>query len=86
MATAVKANTEKNVQKVTVFLPKIAGEDTTVFVGLNGKAWQIPRGKKVEVPAAVAEILNAAERNRQQADEYADTEKNKMKTVQGAPN
>lgn len=77
--------TTKEAKTTTVFLPKISGEDATVFVGLNGKAWQIPRGKQTEVPVEVAEILNAAERNRQMADEYAEAEKAKMKTVQGAP-
>lgn len=77
--------TTKEAKTTTVFVPKVSGEDATVFVGLNGKGWQIPRGKQTEVPVEVAEILNAAERNRQMADEYAEAEKAKMKKVQGAP-
>ena len=70
-------------QKVTVFLPKIAGEDPTVFVGLNGKGWQIPRGKSVEVPAPIAEILKNVERHQQKADEYIEASKGKLNKVQG---
>lgn len=32
-----------------------------VFVGLNGKSYQIQRGVDVEVPAGVAEILKHSE-------------------------
>lgn len=36
---------------------KGAGEDNFELVGLNGKMWQVPCGKEVEVPAAVHELL-----------------------------
>lgn len=52
---------------VTVRLPKDKNEPT-VFVGLNGKGYTIQRGKDVEVPAGVAEIL----RNSMEADDMAD--------------
>jgi len=55
----------------TVFLPRISGEENTVFVGLNGRSWQIPRGKKVEVPACVARVLDESERNARIASAYA---------------
>ena len=65
---------EKNmtgVARESVFLPRISGEENTVFVSLNGKSWQIPRGKKVEVPVAVARILEESERNARIAGAYA---------------
>lgn len=36
-----------------------AGSDA-VFVGVNGKGWNIPREKEVDVPAYVVEALNNA--------------------------
>lgn len=70
---------------VPVFLPKIPGDDETVFVGLNGKAWLIPRGKRFEVPKPVAEILFQSDEFKAAADEHSATEQQKMHTVFGAP-
>lgn len=36
---------------------KPAGEDNFEVVGLNGKMWQVPCGKEVEVPLPVYELL-----------------------------
>ena len=36
---------------------KGSNDDNYELVGLNGKMWQIPCGKPVEVPAAVYELL-----------------------------
>lgn len=48
--------------KVKVTLPRARdGEETEVFVGVNGQSWRIQRGKTVEVPACVAEVLRNAE-------------------------
>lgn len=55
----------------SVFLPRISGEEDTVFVALNGKAWQVPRGKKVSLPLALAQILEESEHNAQIARDYA---------------
>lgn len=47
---------------VTITLPRARdGEETEVFVGVNGQSWRIQRGKTVEVPACVAEVLRNAE-------------------------
>lgn len=70
---------------VSVYVPKISGEDPTLFVGLNGKSWSIPRGKRVEVPADVARIVEEAERNAQIADEYSDVKRKEMDIIHGAP-
>lgn len=46
----------------TVFLPRASEtEQQFEFVCVNGKAYQVPRGKPVEVPAAVAEVLEHAQ-------------------------
>ena len=54
---------------VTLRLPRArAGEEDTVFIGVNGKAWRIRRGVTVEVPRSVAEVL----RNSMSAEERAE--------------
>lgn len=67
-----------------VFLPRVSGEENTVFVGLNGRSWQIPRGKKVEVPACVARVLDEAENNARIAGAYAQARQRDMENVKGA--
>ena len=65
---------EKEVEKpydpmkdyVTVTLPRATGkEETHVFVGLNGKGYNIMRGTPVRVPRPVADILSESERMQQ---------------------
>ena len=47
---------------VTVQLFKDGGKyKDDVIVGLNGTIWQIQRGKEVEVPRKIAEILKESE-------------------------
>ena len=42
----------------TIVLPRAtAGEDKSVYVGVNGRTWKVPRGKPVEVPECVYERL-----------------------------
>lgn len=78
--------TVKNVEPrlVSVFVPKVPGEDPTLWVALNGKAWSIPRGKRTEVPVDVAEIVFQRDTNAQIADEYAAKKHEDMKIVHGA--
>ena len=66
-----KTNAKIQQETETVFLPRISGEENTVFVGVNGRSWQIPRGQKVEVPARVARVLDEADRNARIASAYA---------------
>ena len=55
---------------VAVTLPRATGkEENFVFVGLNGKGWNIMRGVQVRVPRPVADIL--AESQRQQERQTA---------------
>lgn len=79
------ATVPKKENMVSVYVPKISGEDPTLFVGLNGKSWSIPRGKRVEVPADVARIIEEAERNAQIADEFSDVKRKEMDVIHGAP-
>lgn len=47
---------------VTIRLPRAAeGEETTRYVGLNGKGYRILKGETVQVSQAIAEILRNAE-------------------------
>ena len=73
-----------SVETKSVFLPRISGEEDTVFVGLNGRSWQIPRGKKVEVPVPVADVLDEAERNARIAGAYAQERQKEMAVVHTA--
>jgi len=70
-------------EKVTVFVHKISGEDPMLYVGLNGKAWNIPRGVSVEVPKPVAEIIKESQVCASVADSYSTEKQNMMKIVQG---
>lgn len=56
-----------------VHLPRATGkQENFLFVGLNGKNWQIQRGVDVEVPLPVAEIIEEAQRAEDRAAAYAD--------------
>lgn len=53
---------EAKAETKTVFLPRASEtEQQFEFVCVNGKAYQVPRGKPVEVPLAVAEVLEHAQ-------------------------
>jgi hypothetical protein len=60
MATneTTKKTTEK---KVVIKIPLTRTEKDDVYVAVNGKPYQIQRGKNVEVPASVAEVLQHKE-------------------------
>lgn len=49
-------------ETVTIQLPRAGkDEEKIVFVGVNGRGYTIRRGKEVEVPPAVAEVLRSSE-------------------------
>ena len=81
MATATKT-TNPMLEMVSIHIPKASGEDRTVFVGLNGRGWNIPRGMTVEVPKPVADVFYAAQDNATKADEYSEAKH--MQEMQGA--
>lgn len=68
----ITAGTSKNWEEmVEVRLPKAPKtEQNFQFVGVNGKTFQVPRGKTVNVPKPVAEVLANSEAARQAAEEY----------------
>lgn len=60
--------------KVSLRLPRArGGQEDTVFIGVNGKAWRIRRGVTVEVPAAVAEVLRNSLSAEERAELYKST-------------
>ena len=55
--------------RVEVFIPKgYSNEDPNYFVSINGIAYVLPRGKRVMVPAFVAEEIARADRAQQAWD------------------
>ena len=65
------ANTENKAPKmVKIKLPLSRTEKDDVYVALNGKSYQIKRGKEVEVPVGVAEILQHRDEMLSQAMEF----------------
>lgn len=72
-------------EMVTLHVPKASGEDRMLFIGLNGKAWNIPRGTTVEVPKPVADIYYQSVQNAEAADRYAEAKQQEMTKVYGAP-
>ena len=54
---------------VTVRLEK-RRDEPALFVGLNGKGYTIQRGKDVEVPAGVAEVIRHSFEAEDKADEF----------------
>lgn len=62
---------EPMAELVEVYLPKATGrEENFVFVGLNGKGYQIKRGEPVLVPRPVYDILEASERAAQRQEAF----------------
>ena len=60
MATKKTAEIPEGYEEVMV--PKAdANEDKDLFVGINGKNWVMPRGKKVIVPDYVARAIEQSE-------------------------
>lgn len=72
-------------EMVSVHVPKITGEEPMLLVGLNGKLYNIPRGKTSMVPKPVADIIAMSDRNAGIADEYSERGKALLNQVQGAP-
>ena len=55
---------------VTIKIPLTRNEKDDVYVALNGKSFQIQRGKEVRVPKGVAEILQHSEEMLREAIEF----------------
>ena len=67
---AVENTAEIAPKKVKIKLPLTREERDDVYVCLNGKSYLIKRGKEVEVPAGVAEILQHKEEMLEQSMEF----------------
>ena len=70
----VKAVKEKLVKIKLPRAPK--GEDNVLPVSLNGKGYKIQRGVEVEVPVAIAEIVEKHLEARDRADDYIESIRN----------
>lgn len=70
---------EKPAEKktVTIRLPITRSEKDDVYVAVNGKGYLIQRGKDVEVPASVAEVLQHREEMLEQAMLFEEQAANK---------
>lgn len=81
---AAKNATLSNEERVSVFVEKESGEPPMLFVGINGKNWQIPRGKSVQVPQAVKDMVDARIRMKRFRDEYSSRQQELSSKIQGA--
>lgn len=58
-------------EMVEVRLPKAPKtEQNFQFVGVNGRTFQVPKGKSVTVPKPVYEVLMNAEKAKSEAEDY----------------
>lgn len=58
MANVAKTKKTELDNKIMVYLDRATGgEENFVRVGVNGKMYQVPRGKNVMVPRAVFDVL-----------------------------
>lgn len=64
---AKAAQTVEKEKTVKIKLPLSRTEKDDIFVGVNGRTWQIQRGKTVEVPECVVEVLRHQEEMLEQA-------------------
>ena len=55
-----------------------AGGETVMFVGLNGRTWAVPRGKKQRVPRPVADIIRQRMRTEREARKFNEEQARKM--------
>ena len=68
-------------EMVDVYVPKIPGEDASLFVSLNGYTCLVPRGKNTKVPKPIADIIHRSEKAKEEADAFAEAERAKAETV-----
>lgn len=64
--------TKKDPEKMTeiVYVEPRHRDEDSIFVGVNGRKWQVKTGENVEVPIEVADAIKCAKRQRKAADEY----------------
>lgn len=60
--------------KVKIRLPRLPkGEDNFMIASVNGYVVKIKRGEEVEIPRAIAEVIENAEKAREAAEAYQDS-------------
>lgn len=69
------ANTKNTVR---IKIPLSRGNNEDVWVAVNGRSYLIKRGVYVDVPAAVAEVLQHSEEMEAQAMEYEASAREKL--------
>lgn len=71
-AEGAKAEEIKEDEMVCIKLPinPLNKGDDSLFVGVNGRSYQIKRGVAVNVPRAVAEVIEHSEAAKYKATEY----------------
>lgn len=66
-------------EKRSIFLPRAqAGQQKFVMVGVNGRRYQVPRGKHVEVPLPLYERLEIMLEAEVKAQEFAESIPNEV--------
>lgn len=75
MAETIKNANNAKGRRVTVRLPRLAGQNAIQeeFFSVNGMNYRIKRGETVEIPEEVAEVIKNAERAEEAALNYADS-------------
>lgn len=68
---------------VSVFLPKESANANSLFVSINGKGYNIPRGKSIRVPRSVAEVLARRERAIKIEEDYLEKQVAMSNVIQG---
>lgn len=69
----MSTTTTKAETRVEVSIPRGAErEDPNLYVGINGRSYLLPKGRKSSVPRAVAEEIARSERARDRLDETMD--------------
>lgn len=66
-----KAKETKAKDTVKIKLPRAArGEENFMLVSLNGKGYKIKYGEEVEIPVAIAEIVESVLKAKDRAEDY----------------
>lgn len=79
MATETKTESKKD-NRVELFIPKgSANDEPSLVIGINGKNYVLPRGKKSLVPPEVAAEYERSVKAQEKLDETIDKLKNTSK-------
>ena len=69
-------------QTKEVLLPRAQeNEQKFEFVCVNGRTFQVPKGKRVEVPLPVAEVIEKAQMQMEQADRESEEMEHAAKSL-----